>query len=82
VDAGIHSVQQVVLGAVLAVFLTASVYWVMPHVREFLTRNANQQRPAAPSAAVPSGAALAGVTVSAAGYGGRLGSSGGNGGRP
>jgi len=42
IDAGIHSVQQVVLGAVLAVFLTASVYWVMPRVRAFLIRSAAQ----------------------------------------
>jgi diacylglycerol kinase (ATP) len=42
IDAGIHSVQQVVLGAVLAVFLTASVYWVMPRVRAFLMRSAAQ----------------------------------------
>jgi diacylglycerol kinase (ATP) len=48
VDAGIHTVQQVVLGAVLAVFLTASVYWVMPRVRAFLIQNAIQ----APSAAM------------------------------
>lgn len=33
VEAGIHSLQEVVLGAVVAVFLTASVYWVMPHFR-------------------------------------------------
>lgn len=43
VDAGIHTVQQVVLGAVLAIFLTASVYWVMPRVRAFLIRSASQQ---------------------------------------
>lgn len=43
VDAGIHTVQQVVLGAVLAIFLTASVYWVMPRVRAFLIESAAQQ---------------------------------------
>lgn len=42
VDAGIHTVQQVVLGAVLAVFLTASVYWLMPRVQAFLLRSAAQ----------------------------------------
>jgi diacylglycerol kinase (ATP) len=42
VDTGIHSLQQVVLGAVLAVFLTASVYWVMPRVRAFLIESAAQ----------------------------------------
>ncbi len=47
VDAGIHTIQQVVLGAVLAVFLTASVYWVMPRVRAFLIRSAAQQPTAA-----------------------------------
>lgn len=36
VDAGIHSVQEVVLGAVVAIFLTSSVYWLMPRVRVFL----------------------------------------------
>lgn len=44
VDAGIHSLQQVVLGAVLAVFITASVYWAMPRVRAFLLQNAAQER--------------------------------------
>jgi len=48
VDAGIHTVQQVVLGAVLAVFLTASVYWVMPKVRAFLIESAAQQAVFAP----------------------------------
>lgn len=46
VDAGIHTVQQVVLGAVLAIFLTSCVYWVMPRVRAFLIRNAVQSRTA------------------------------------
>jgi diacylglycerol kinase (ATP) len=30
VEAGIHSLQEVVLGAVVAIFLTSSVYWLMP----------------------------------------------------
>jgi diacylglycerol kinase (ATP) len=39
VEAGIHSIQEVVLGAVVAIFLTSSIYWVMPHVRERLRVN-------------------------------------------
>ena len=34
VEAGIHSLQEVVLGAVLAILLTSLVYWVMPRVRD------------------------------------------------
>lgn len=48
VDAGIHTLQQVILGAVLAILFTASVYWLMPYVRSFLIRNA-AQRPIARS---------------------------------
>jgi diacylglycerol kinase (ATP) len=33
VEAGVHSIQEVVLGAVLAILLTSLVYWVMPWVR-------------------------------------------------
>ncbi|MCS6777093.1 MAG: diacylglycerol kinase [Chloroherpetonaceae bacterium] len=33
VEAGVHSLQEVVLGAVLAILLTSLVYWVMPRVR-------------------------------------------------
>ncbi len=33
VEAGIHSMQEVILGAVIAIFLTSAVYWVMPHIR-------------------------------------------------
>ena len=33
VEAGVHSLQEVVLGAVIAIFLTSSVYWIMPQVR-------------------------------------------------
>jgi diacylglycerol kinase (ATP) len=36
VEAGVHSLQEVVLGAVIAVFLTASVYWMMPRFRALL----------------------------------------------
>jgi len=80
VDAGIHTVQQVVLGAVLAVFLTASVYWVMPHVRDFLMRNANQQR-AAWRGAVPACVALPLVAGPATSPGLMSGSPGGSSGR-
>ncbi|HSV72758.1 MAG TPA: diacylglycerol kinase [Chthonomonadales bacterium] len=34
VEAGVHSVQEVVLGAVVAVFLTSSVYWFMPMIQK------------------------------------------------
>ena len=33
VEAGVHSVQEVALGAVIAVFLTSSVYWIMPQLK-------------------------------------------------
>ena len=33
VETGVHSLQEVVLGAVIAIFLTSSVYWIMPRVR-------------------------------------------------
>jgi diacylglycerol kinase (ATP) len=36
VEAGVHTVQEVVLGAVVAIFLTSSIYWVMPHLRNRL----------------------------------------------
>jgi diacylglycerol kinase (ATP) len=36
VEAGVHSLQEVILGAVIAVFLTASVYWMMPRFRALL----------------------------------------------
>ena len=38
VEAGVHTVQEVVLGAVIAIFLTASVYWLMPYVRAHILR--------------------------------------------
>lgn len=76
VDAGIHTVQQVLLGAVLAVFMTASVYWVMPHVRAFLVRNATQQASsirAIPSVNVGSARIALGVTVGPhGGFSGRV----------
>lgn len=36
VEAGVHSVQEVVLGAAVAIFLTSSVYWLMPQMRALL----------------------------------------------
>lgn len=46
VDAGIHSVQEVILGAVVAIFLTSSVYWLMPYVRANLLSGQNPTRTA------------------------------------
>ena len=40
VEAGVHSVQEVVLGGLVAVFLTASVYWLMPHIKSRLQQKA------------------------------------------
>lgn len=36
VEAGVHSLQEVILGAVLAILLTSIVYWVMPRVGSLL----------------------------------------------
>lgn len=36
VEAGVHSIREVILGAVLAIFLTSLVYWVMPHIRGYI----------------------------------------------
>ena len=33
VEAGVHSLREVVFGAILAILLTSLVYWVMPYVR-------------------------------------------------
>ncbi len=33
VEAGVHSIREVVLGAVLAILLTSLMYWIMPRVR-------------------------------------------------
>jgi diacylglycerol kinase (ATP) len=38
VEAGVHSVQEVILGAVLAILLTSLVYWIMPKARNFVGR--------------------------------------------
>ncbi len=36
VEAGVHSLQEVILGAVLAILLTSIVYWLMPRVGSYL----------------------------------------------
>lgn len=36
VEAGVHSIREVVIGAVLAILLTSLVYWVMPRVRGYV----------------------------------------------
>ncbi|HLK55768.1 MAG TPA: diacylglycerol kinase [Chthonomonadaceae bacterium] len=51
VEAGIHSVQEVVLGAVLAILLTSLVYWVMPKVRAFFGRRVEQHALQSPNPA-------------------------------
>ena len=38
VEAGVHSLREVVFGAILAILLTSLVYWVMPYVRNFYGR--------------------------------------------
>ena len=38
VEAGVHYLREVVLGAVLAIFLTSLVYWVMPRVHALMGR--------------------------------------------
>jgi diacylglycerol kinase (ATP) len=40
VEAGVHSLREVVLGAVLAIFMTSLVYWVMPKLRTLMGRSA------------------------------------------
>jgi diacylglycerol kinase (ATP) len=34
VEAGVHSIQEVIYGAVIAIFLTSAVYWIMPKLYE------------------------------------------------
>lgn len=36
VEAGVHSLREVVLGAVLAILLTSLMYWIMPRVRHWI----------------------------------------------
>lgn len=44
VEAGVHSLQEVVMGAVIAIFLTSSLYWFMPRAREYLLNKTSQPR--------------------------------------
>jgi len=44
VETRVHSVQEVVLGAAVAVFLTSSVYWLMPMVQRHLAPRARSAR--------------------------------------
>ncbi len=46
VEAGVHSVQEVVFGAVIAIFLTSSLYWFMPYARGMLLKVNSQPRAA------------------------------------
>ena len=39
VEAGVHSLREVVLGAVLAILLTSLMYWIMPRVRSWIGRS-------------------------------------------
>jgi diacylglycerol kinase (ATP) len=51
VEAGVHSIQEVILGAVLAILLTSLVYWIMPKIREVWSRHIGHGNgvPAAPN---------------------------------
>jgi diacylglycerol kinase (ATP) len=52
VEAGVHSLREVVLGAVLAILLTSLMYWIMPRVRNWIGRSiktASLQLPATES---------------------------------
>lgn len=40
VEAGVHSLREVVLGAVLAILITSLMYWIMPKVRYWATHSA------------------------------------------
>ncbi len=48
VEAGVHTLREVVLGAVLAILLTSLVYWVMPYVRETFSTHRQASILAAP----------------------------------
>ena len=39
-EAGVHTLREVVLGAVLAIFLTSLVYWVMPKAHTLMGKPA------------------------------------------
>jgi diacylglycerol kinase (ATP) len=45
VEAGVHSIQEVVLGAVIAIFLTSVIYWVMPRIYAQLRPGNHPPRP-------------------------------------
>jgi diacylglycerol kinase (ATP) len=50
VEAGVHSLREVVLGAVLAILLTSLMYWIMPRVRSWIGPTARPvERTAAPA---------------------------------
>ncbi|HEV2474753.1 MAG TPA: diacylglycerol kinase, partial [Chthonomonadales bacterium] len=57
VEAGVHSIREVVLGAVLAILLTSLVYWVMPRIRGFWHKPASSPAQAASTDSYPAGAA-------------------------
>ncbi|MEP6757510.1 MAG: diacylglycerol kinase [Chthonomonadales bacterium] len=46
VEAGVHSVQEVVLGAVVAIFLTSSIYYFMPAARSVLLKRYSRPKAA------------------------------------
>lgn len=54
VEAGVHSIQEVVLGAVLAILLTSLVYWVMPRVRTLWGKPVGQSGNVMPTVPEPS----------------------------
>ncbi len=67
VQAGIHSLREVALGAVLAVLLTALIFWVMPRIRAYMGDQlpaSSQMQPVRLPA--PAAAAQRGGTVSLA----------------
>ncbi len=62
VESGVHSIQEVVLGAIVAIFLTSSVYWLMPRLRE---RFAPKQETAIPAQRVEKDFVIANKTKTA-----------------
>jgi diacylglycerol kinase (ATP) len=44
VEAGVHTIQEVVLGAVIAIFLTSTVYYFMPAIRRTLNHRYGDER--------------------------------------
>lgn len=43
VEAGVHSLREVVLGAVLAILLTSLMYWIMPKIRHWVAPSFNKR---------------------------------------